>query len=161
MKTAIRDLNTFKPDSYEVHLDISLESMTFKGTANISGIKIGPPSQRLSFHQQNLKITHATITRHHRQLTQSMTINRINHHRSYCEVRLHTVEQLYGGSYTVSMKFSGKITDELNELFLKSIKGIDGNIKLNSDQIEHYFSGKVLPCIIGSEMTPNLKISIT
>jgi aminopeptidase N len=87
-----------------------------------------------------------------------MTIDRINHHKSFDEVRLHANEQLYGGKYTVTMNFSGLIIDDIKETLLKSLN-LNKKIQVNTKQFEHYFARKVFPCIDDPEV--NVDFSLT
>ena len=112
-KTTRSLIKSFRPESYDVSLNVYPATATFKGEVKITGLKTGPPSRRLTFNQHNLKVSAATITRHYRQKDQSMTIIRINHHKSFGEVRLHSGEQLYNGNYCVTMDFHGKINKDI------------------------------------------------
>jgi len=134
--------------------------MTFTGKIKIGGLKIGPPSHRLTFHQQNLKISSATITRHNKLLNQSMKIERINHHKSFNEVRLHTSEQLYGGKYTVTMNFSGSINADTKEMLLKTLN-LNKKIQVNTKQFERYLARKIFPCIDDPEVNVNFSLTLT
>jgi aminopeptidase N len=160
MTKSIRKLSTFfRPESYDIKISIYPDSMTFKGQATISGLKLGPPSHRLTFHQQYLKISSATITRHHKLLKQSMTIDRINHHKSFNEVRLHTREQLYGGNYRVIMNFSGLINDDIKDILLGSLK-TKKKMQVNVNQFENYFARKLFPCIDDPEIKVNTSLTL-
>ncbi|HUD08027.1 MAG TPA: hypothetical protein VMQ52_03035 [Candidatus Saccharimonadales bacterium] len=159
-KTTRTLIKFFRPESYEVALNVYPENATFKGEVRITGLRTGPPSRRLTFNQHNLKISVPTITRHNRQTEQSMTIIRINHHQSFSEVRLHTGEQLYNGNYNVTMNFRGKIGKYLKDNY-PVFSALKNKQKFNSVGIENYLTGDLFPCIIdpGSKAAFNLTIT--
>ncbi len=76
-----------------------------EGLITIAGRKLGPPSRRLTFHQRKLKITRADISARTKKGDQHIGVDRINHHRSFEHVRLHTKTTLYPGQYLVTMAF--------------------------------------------------------
>ncbi len=106
----------FQPKHYALSLDIDQTTMTFKGTAVITGQKTGRPSQRLTFHQKDLKITAAHVTKHGKT-SDEITIDRINCQQSLNELRLHAKHMLYPGQYTITLEFEGRITDNMHGLY--------------------------------------------
>lgn len=134
--------------SYSLQLAADAEKMNFKGSVTVIGKKIGRPSQRLTLHQRDLKITSASIIKHHKNGTDKITISRINIQKTYDEVRLHTDEMLQPGLYTVTLEFSGTIK-------AKSMHGLypcyfdhDGKHKLLlATQFESHYARSVFPCI--------------
>lgn len=95
----------FSPSSYKLTLLVAKGDTDAEGLITITGTKKGPPSRRLVFHQKKLKITRAEISAQTKQGEQQITVGRINHHRSYEQVRLHSKETLYPGPYSVTMAF--------------------------------------------------------
>jgi aminopeptidase N len=146
MTTARNLIKSFRPESYDVRLNIDSRSNTFKGEVRVKGLKTGPPSYRLTFNQHNLKISAATITRYNRQTEQPMKIIRINHHKSFDEVRLHSSEKLPNGSYGISMTFHGKLSNDLRASYPVFLAA-GSQSATNSPQLENYLSGDVFPCI--------------
>src|SRR5580700_2155485 len=98
-KKVTRLLTGFAPKHYTITLDPNRDSMKLSGTVIIDGQKAGRPSQRLTFHQQGLKISHATVIKHDKKGDQEIAVARINHHAGSNEVRLHSEAMLYPGSY--------------------------------------------------------------
>ena len=145
IKNSRRLIAAFKPEHYDAEINIFPETMTFKGNVKINGLKTGPPSHRITFHQQNLKIGRVSITRHNKLVDQSMTIDRVNHHRGFGEVRLHTKEQLYGGLYSISMDYQGRMNEVMKKLFYGAVRY--NKKRPDVKQIESYFNCKLLPCI--------------
>lgn len=144
-RTAARLYQYFRPEKYRLYLSIDSGAMTFKGSVVIDGLKTGAPSKRLTFHQKDLKITSAKITKLSKNGEQEISLARINLHKSFDEVRLHTKELLHGGVYRVEMHFEGKITDAMHGIypcyFDKRRK------KLIATQFESHHAREALPCI--------------
>lgn len=71
----------------------------------IVGKKMPPPSKRLCLHQKGLKIISAKIVRADKRGPVEHEISRINHLPSMQQVRLHTKELLYPGSYQIVLRY--------------------------------------------------------
>jgi len=98
--------SNFRPEAYRLKLLVNPRDKTLEGTVVITGKKTGRPSRRLTFHQKKLKVTDAVITYFDKQGSFSHELARINHHKSFQQVRLHSRGMLYPGSYKVKMRFS-------------------------------------------------------
>lgn len=107
MKHAQSLSGLFVVESYKLTL-VSPRGDSAQGLVTIEGKKLRPPSRRLIFHQKGLKINSAKITAYTKKGEQSIDIARINHHRKFEQVRLHTKETLYPGRYMVTMQFTVK-----------------------------------------------------
>ena len=137
----------FKPKNYTISLDPDRDSMQLSGTVTITGQRTGRPSQRLTFHQKDLKITSATIVKHDKKGDETFEIERIAHHRSFDEVRLHTKEQLFSGSYVITMQFTAKLTDNMHGIY-PCYYEIDGKKQaLMATQFESHHAREAFPCI--------------
>ena len=146
-KKAARLFDGFQPERYTLFLDPDRDTKTFKGEVTIVGQKRGRPSQRLTFHQNGLKITSATITRRDKKGEQSFEVARINTQRSVDEVRLHADAMLYAGNYTVTMQFSGIITDGMHGIY-PCYYELDGKrTALIASQLESHHAREAFPCI--------------
>lgn len=146
-KTVTRLISQFKPDNYQLSLTPNAETMTFTGYVLIKGHKTGRPSKRLTFHQNGLTITKATITHHDKKGDQTITVDRINHHKGLLEVRLHATHLLYPGSYTVELEFKSKITPDMNGLYpcYFTHEGVQHTLLMT--QFESHFARDTFPCI--------------
>jgi hypothetical protein len=71
----------------------------------IEGQKLGSPSKRLVFHQHGLKILKAEIIYKSKRENREIAVSRINHINTLEEVRLHTDEILYPGTYEIKINF--------------------------------------------------------
>ncbi|HVV26150.1 MAG TPA: M1 family metallopeptidase [Candidatus Saccharimonadales bacterium] len=137
----------FQPEQYDLVLSLDREAMTFSGQVTIKGRKTGRPSQRLTFHQKELKITATTVVKHDKKGDHELTINRINNHNSFDEVRLHAGEMVYPGSYTVTMEFAGKITKPMNGIYPCYFKHGGQEKMLLATQFESHHAREAFPCI--------------
>ncbi|MEX2006950.1 MAG: hypothetical protein WD877_02185 [Candidatus Saccharimonadales bacterium] len=98
----------FSPESYKLTILAHSGDTAAEGLIIITGRKLRAPSRRLVFHQKDLKITSAKVTAHTKAGDKEIAVERINHHGSFEQVRLHTKETLYPGSYLVTMAFTVK-----------------------------------------------------
>ncbi len=146
-KTVTHLLDSFKPENYQLTLEILPKKNKFVGTVFIRGRKVGRPSKRITFHQKNLKITEAAIVHHSRSGEEEIEVQRINLQKSFDEVRLHTSKTLHSGSYTVQMKFSGDITDPMNGLYPCYFNHDQQQKKLFATQFESHHAREVFPSI--------------
>jgi aminopeptidase N len=137
----------FEPDHYTLRLDPNRTSKNITGTVTITGKKVGRPAQRLTFHQKDLKIRRATITKIDKKGQQDIAVARIGHQRSLDEVRLHTEELLYAGNYIVTMEFSAKLTDTMHGIY-PCYYDLDGQKQaLVATQFESHHAREAFPCI--------------
>jgi aminopeptidase N len=146
-KSVRRLFEQFQPSQYGVAFTIDPEALTFSGSVLIRGKKTGRPSQRLTFHQKELKITSATIIKHDKKGDQELVVSRINNQNSFDEVRLHADRMIYPGEYTVNMEFTGSITRPMNGIYPCFFKhdGIDK--RLIATQFESHHAREAFPCI--------------
>src|ERR1700682_4210530 len=100
-KKVARLFEQFQPENYQLSLEVDRGAMAFAGRVTIRGHKVGRPAQRLNFHQKDLKITSAIITKHDKKGDRDIKVSRINNQNSLDEVRLHAEEMVYPGKYTV------------------------------------------------------------
>lgn len=152
----------FQPKTYHVDIDPDRESMRLAGAVTIQGQKTGRPSQRLTFHQHGLTITEATITKLDKKGAASqIPVTRISHHRSFDEVRLHTDELLYPGAYTVTMKYRGEITRNMEGVYPCFFKHDGQDKKLIATQFESHHARETFPCIDEPEAKATFDMTLT
>ena len=160
-KTVRRLFDQFKPENYQLNLKPDREAMTFAGNVIITGQKAGRPNQRLTFHQKNLKILAATITRYDHKGEQQFEVVRINIHKSFDEVRLHSKQMLYPGNYTIELKFEGKITRPMNGIYPCFFKDGDKDKLLIATQFESHHAREAFPCIDEPEAKATFDLTLT
>ncbi|HTB49129.1 MAG TPA: M1 family metallopeptidase [Verrucomicrobiae bacterium] len=151
----------FQPEHYQLALTLDKDAMAFHGTVTVRGKKIGRPSQRLTFHQKDLKITSATIVKHDKKGDVSLPIKRINNQNSFDEVRLHTGGMVYPGQYTVVMEFNGKITKHMNGIYPCFFTHDGQDKKLLATQFESHFARNAFPCIDEPEAKATFDLTLT
>jgi aminopeptidase N len=137
----------FQPEHYNLRLDLDRDNMTFSGTVTVTGKKTGRPSQRLTFHQKGLKVSSAVVTKHDKNGDQAVTIGRINNQNTLDEVRLHSDDMIYPGSYTITMEFSGDITRPMNGIYPCFFKHEGKDKLLIASQFESHHAREAFPCI--------------
>jgi aminopeptidase N len=146
-KKVTRLYEQFQPEHYDLNLDVDPEAMTFNGTVAVRGKKVGRPSERITFHQKDLKITSASIVKHGKKGDQAVEVNRVNNQNSYDEVRLHADKQLYPGEYTVTMEFSGVITEPMHGIYPSFFEHDGRQKKLIATQFESHHAREAFPNI--------------
>jgi aminopeptidase N len=137
----------FHPDNYQLHLQIDPEAMTFSGSVIIKGLKVGRPSQRLTFHQHGLKIKSAKIVRSDKHGSHTFELDRIGMHKTLDEVRLHTKQLMHGGFYTAELTFTGKITKTMEGIYPCYYNHDGKKKKLIATQFESHHARQAFPCI--------------
>ena len=162
MATDVKRLfEQFEPKHYLLNLEVHPKEKVFSGTVIISGHKTGRPSQRLTFHQNGLKVTAAHLTKHDKKGDHNLTVDRINAHNSFDEVRLHTKDKLYPGQYTVRLEFSGKITPQMNGLYPSFFKLAGKEKQLIATQFESHHAREAFPCIDEPEAKATFELTLT
>lgn len=160
-KDVKRLVTQFRPKKYVLDLDVDSEAMRFSGTVIIAGQRAGRPSNRLTFHQNGLKITAAHIIKHDKKGDQEFTVERINHHARFDEVRLHSKEMIHSGQYTVRMEFEGDITKQMNGMYPCVFKHGGKEKKLIATQFESHHAREVFPCVDEPEAKAVFELSLT
>jgi aminopeptidase N len=160
-KKVTRLYEQFIPEHYGLSLDIDHEVMTFKGSVNIVGRKVGRPSKRLTFHQKELKIKQAKIVKVDKKGEQELVVTRINNQASFDEVRLHTADLIYPGNYTVELEFEGQVTRPMNGIYPCFFKHDGKNKKLIATQFESHHAREAFPCIDEPEAKATFDLTLT
>lgn len=132
---------SFQATSYSVTRSPSDDTLTLI----IEGIRLGRPSKRISFHQKNLRVTSAHILSSRKNKTIEHDIQRINHLPKLQEVRLHTAQILYPGSYKITLGFRGN-SENLKNIF--------------SQNVEEFEIRAHIPCIDEPESKKNATFSL-
>lgn len=159
-KKVTRLYQQFIPENYQLHLQPDSQSLTFTGSVIIKGRKVGRPSQRLTFHQKDLKITKAEVIKHDRKGDTEVDIVRINNHRSFDEVRLHSNGMIYPGDYTVKLEFEGLITRQMNGIYPSYFMRESKQKILIATQFESHHAREAFPCIDEPEAKATFQLSL-
>ncbi len=157
-KTAPRLYKNFRPEHYDLKLDVNPEALDFSGSVVITGKRTGAPAKRIVLHQKDLKVTSAKLYKLGKT-EEEIELKRINTHKSYDELRLHTSGLLHGGNYRIEIEFSGKITDSMHGIypcyFDKRQK------KLIGTQFESHHAREAFPCIDEPEAKATFDLTLT
>lgn len=159
-KSVVRLFNQFQPRHYDISLTINIEKMVFEGEVHIQGRKVGRPSQRITFHQNGLTITDASITKKLRNDEEVLNIVRINNQNSFNEVRLHTLNKIIPGEYNVVLKFNGHITQQMDGIYPCFFKHEGQDKILIATQFESHDARKAFPCIDEPEAKATFKLTL-
>lgn len=159
-KTVKRLFRDFAPENYKLSISLDTEKMTFEGTVVITGQKTGKPSQRLTFHQNGLKILQASIDKLGKDAT-SLPVDRINNQNTLDEVRLHSSKMIYPGKYKVSMDFSGVINDQMHGIYPCYFEHDGQKKKLIATQFESHHAREAFPCIDEPEAKATFDLTLT
>lgn len=162
MSTQVKRLyQQFVPERYDINLHINEPAMTFAGSVNILGTKVGKPSSRITLHQKGLNITKAVITHKAKNGDTVHDIARINKHDSFDEVRLHTHKPLPRGNYEIQLIFEGTITRPMNGMYPCFYTENGKQKQFIATQFESHHAREVLPCIDEPEAKAVFTLSLT
>jgi aminopeptidase N len=160
-KAVTRLFNSFQPNNYDLKLDLDITGNKAAGQVVITGKKTGRPSQRLTFHGKGLKIAAATITKHDKQGDTLIAVERINLQKSFDEIRLHTKDILYAGSYTIIIDFIAPIQESMHGMYRSDYK-LDSETKtVISTQFESHHAREAFPCIDEPEAKATFDLTLT
>lgn len=160
-KNVARLFEQFQPENYDLNLNVDREGMTFAGSVTIRGKKVGRPSQRITLHQKDLKITKATITKHDKKGDKEIEVARINNQDSYDEVRLHADEMLYPADYTLELEFASDITRPMHGIYPCVFEHDGKGKKLIATQFESHHAREAFPCVDEPESKATFDLTVS
>lgn len=160
-KSVVRLFDSLKPSNYQLSLTLDPVDKKFNGTVVVRVKRTGRPSQRLTLHQKELKILSASVIHHDKRGDESIAVDRINTHKAFDELRLHTSKMIYPGEYTVTIEFAGKITDPMNGLYPSYFKHEGKDKLLLATQFESHHAREVFPCIDEPEAKATFDVTLT
>lgn len=153
--------NQFRPENYQLKLNLDRDKLRFSGQVVIRGRKTGRPSQRLTLHAKGLKITSSRLTKLNKQgQIEPVNLSRVNLQKTYDELRLHTAEKLYPGEYIIELSFEAPITRPMNGIY-PSFFEHDGQTKtILATQFESHHAREAFPCIDEPEAKATFDLSL-
>ena len=161
-KKVKRLFDQFAPKHYDIKLKISEDKKSFAGYIEVTGRKTGRPSQRITLHQKDLKISDVKVVSiNNKESNKEVVISRVVPQKSYDEIRLHSEDTFYPGDYKLSMDFTGKITKNMDGVYTCSFKedGIDK--ELVATQFESHHAREAFPCIDEPEAKATFTVTLT
>lgn len=147
MKTVKRLAEEFRPEHYILQLTPNAETLKFSGQVVISGHKTGRPSRRITLHQRGLKVTGAHLVHRGKKGEKELKVIRINIHKTYEEVRLHTTELIYPGAFTIALEFEGSISKAMSGIYPSNFKYRGKPKTIIATQFESHYAREAFPCI--------------
>jgi aminopeptidase N len=147
VKQVKRLYQEFKPENYRLQLEPDREKSIFSGRVVIIGRKTGRPSQRITLHQKDLKISSARLFRIDKGQESAIALDRINTHKTYDELRLHSGEKLFPGLYRIEIDFSGRITAPMHGIYPCNFKLGGKDKQLIATQFESHHAREAFPCV--------------
>ena len=161
-KRVKRLFEQFSPSNYQLDLDINESNLTFTGKVTITGLIKGRPTQRLTFHQKDLKINKASALHiDKKSVEKEIIIDRINLHKNYDEVRLHSKQMVFPGKAKITLEFSGKITDQMHGIYPCYFEHDGQKKKLIATQFESHHAREAFPCIDEPEAKATFDLTLT
>ncbi|PID83032.1 MAG: aminopeptidase [Clostridiales bacterium] len=145
MNKVERYIEKFVPNNYNLFLDINRKEKIFNGKVTIQGKAI---SKNISLHQKNLNIT--SVCMDYETVKYEM-----NNENEAVHIELNNI-----GDTTLTLEFSGKITDNMTGIY-PSYYNINGNKKeLISTQFESHFAREAFPCVDEPEAKATFNLAI-
>ena len=138
--------STQNPNRYEIFINLLSDKLIFEGRVKIN-LKITKPCQKITLHSRKLKVVNPTIKKIHKKETENFVVQRINYHRKFQEVRLHSDKKLFPGDYEVEMEFSGQITPNMTGLYPCNFEYQGKEKLILATQFESNDAREVFPCI--------------
>jgi len=160
-KQVARLFENFRPEHYWLFLDLDPKKLTFSGEVKITGKKVGRPSERLTFHQKDLKILSASVTKIQKTGLEEIKLSRINTQASLDEVRLHSETMLYPGNYEISIKFAGPISKTMVGIYPCFFKNGGKDKHLLATQFESHHAREAFPCIDEPEAKATFELTLS
>ena len=145
MQAVAHFVETFVPEHYEVFLDLSRKTKTFSGRVVITG---QAKADKISLHQKDLTIETVEVAGQARPFTVDDANEAVY------------VELEGTGQVTVTLTYSGKITDNMTGIY-PSYYSIDGVKKeVLSTQFESHFAREAFPSVDEPEAKATFDLSL-
>lgn len=145
MQAVAHFVETFVPEHYDVFLDLSRKTKTFSGRVVITG---QAKADKISLHQKDLTIETVEVAGQARTFTVDDANEAVY------------VELVEAGQATVTLTYSGKITDNMTGIY-PSYYSIDGVKKeVLSTQFESHFAREAFPSVDEPEAKATFDLSL-
>lgn len=152
----------FAPEHYDIEINISADKRSFTGTTIIKGQRKGRPSRRLTFHQKGLSVKAMSLIHIDKKGQRTeVPVTRVVLQKSFDEVRLHTNELLRGGTFEVTLHFSGPITKNMDGVYPCFFKDNGVEKELIATQFESHHAREAFPCIDEPEAKATFQLTLT
>lgn len=135
MHTVERLFTTFAPEHYDLTLKLDRPNRTFEGTVTVTGIT-PDASDHIRLHGKGLTIGSASIDGNDTPATIDGDV-----------IELTSNQSLVAGEHTVSVTFSGHITDAMHGLYPCYYDHNGQKKELLATQFESHHAREVFPCV--------------
>lgn len=162
MKKVTRLYKYIHPKHYDLQISISEDKLSFQGKVTIHFDKVGQPTERITLHSKDLKISDVSLSKVDKktQKVSHVEISRIQLQKTYDELRIHTVEKIFPSEYVAEITFEGKITDQMDGIYPCRFE-IDGKEhKLIGTQFESHHARQAFPCIDEPEAKATFQLTL-
>lgn len=162
MKSVTRLFKYIHPKHYEISTAISEDKLKFSGKTTISFSKVGQPTKRITLHSKDLKIISATLFKIDKKTNEKIPveITRVNVHKTYDELRLHTSAVIYPGEYIVTIEYSGTITEQMDGIYPCRFEENGEIKKIICTQFESHYARQAFPCIDEPEAKATFQLTL-
>ena len=148
MQTVERLFTTFAPEHYDLSLDLDRPNRHFEGTVKITGT-INEATRAIRLHAKALEIGGASIDGMDAESTTDGDV-----------VEFHNHHDLAPGSHTISITFSGRITDAMHGLYPCYYDHDGVKKELLATQFESHHAREVFPCVDEPEAKATFDVTL-
>lgn len=148
MQVVDRLIENFRPESYDLSIQLMREKRTFSGVVTIVGASFA--DEIITFHAKDLTIEHVQID------------GRAAEYETGEHDALHIKqEKLIAGKHTVVIAFGGAITDAMHGLYPCYFTHDGKKKELLATQFESHHAREVFPCIDEPEAKATFDLALT
>jgi len=149
MQTVQRLYENFHPSHYDLALTLERADRRFSGTVTITGEKVFD-DRALTFHSKELDVAKITVD--------GSVISGFSHDENDALV---IKDEITKGEHTITIEFTGKITDPMHGLYPCYFE-VDGRKKeLLATQFESHHAREAFPCIDEPEAKATFDLTLT
>jgi len=148
MQTVERLFISFAPEHYELNLELDRPNRQFEGTVTITG-NVKTASETIRLHAKDLEIGGVNIDDIDGEAKLDGDV-----------IELHNHHELTPGEHTVSVTFSGKITDAMHGLYPCYFDHDGVKKELLATQFESHHAREVFPCVDEPEAKATFDVTL-
>jgi aminopeptidase N len=148
MQTVERLFNAFAPEHYELELELDRPNRQFEGTVKITG-NTNEDRTNIRLHAKDLEIGGASIDGIEVEAYVDGEVIELRNHTTFAP-----------GQHTVSVTFSGKITDAMHGLYPCYYEHDGAKKELLATQFESHHAREVFPCVDEPEAKATFDVTL-
>ncbi|MDQ5913994.1 MAG: puromycin-sensitive aminopeptidase [Patescibacteria group bacterium] len=156
----------FRPEHYNLHLNVSDDLRDLSGELEVKGVRRSKPSYRITLHQSGLRVSSAKLYRLSKESKQEeIEVTRIVNHNKLEELRLHTSQKIESGEYLIRLSYKAKALEKTtNGVYISTWHNQEDQLgEVLATQFQPHYARSLLPCIDEPEAkaTFNLSLSVS